>query len=152
MSTGKLIYILLSLLIYLVSYIFRRLIGNNNAYSGFTEVGTFFISFLFLAYLITLLNLDSNVRNYLPDKILTGSWSIYIFLIIISVVPSKNKGIFKFTNVLIMIITLVLLNISRGVINNHLLSIPWLSGFIIGSPLVYLLTVLLGIKTNTDQH
>ncbi|KKT58601.1 MAG: hypothetical protein UX91_C0006G0138 [Candidatus Amesbacteria bacterium GW2011_GWB1_47_19] len=150
LSAGKLIFILLSLLIYLISYGLRRLIAKNNAYSGFTEVGIFFISFLFLAYSITLLNLDSNVRNYLPDKILAGSWSSFIFLIFISVIPLKDKIIFKFVNILIIIFALVLLNIYSGAINNYLQSIPWLSGFIIGSPLFYLLMVLLGLKTNTN--
>lgn len=151
LSAGKIIYLLLSLLIYLVSYVYRRLFAEHTVYSGFSEVGIFFISFLFFAYSIALFNIDSNIRNYLPDKILAGSWSSFIILIIIKVVPSKNKFIFKFVNVLIIIAALALLNFSNGVINNFLQSIPWLSVFIIGSPLVYLFAVLLGLKTNIKK-
>lgn len=151
LRAGKIEYILFSLLVYFISFGYRQLIGIKIGDSGFTEAGIFLISFLFLAYLITLFNLDNEVKNYLPDKILSGSWSSFVFLMIISVIPPRKVGIIKFTIAITIVATLILLNIFNGAINTYLQSISGLSGFLIGFPLIYLLMVLMGLKSNTSK-
>jgi hypothetical protein len=149
---NKQIYLLFSLLIYIASLIVRKVITKSEKNRGFTEIGLLFISPLFLAYLLALLNIDSSVRNYLPDKLLAGSWVSFLFLIVIHILTPDNKTITKFVYILIIVFILFLYYFFGSNINIFFQQYPVLSEIAIGTPLVYLSMVLFGIKSKNTKN
>ena len=63
-QSAKYIFIFWGILIYCFSFIFRKIIFNKENKTHYSELAYFFISFLFLGYLLDLLKLDKNIKNY----------------------------------------------------------------------------------------
>lgn len=149
---NKQIYLLFSLLIYIISLIVRKFITKNENNRGFTEVGQLFISPLFLAYLLAFLNIDSSVRDYLPDKLLAGSWASFLFLIAIHLLTPNDKTNTKFVYILMIALIFLLYYFFGSSINAFFQQYPVLSEITIGTPLVYLSMVLFGIKSKDTKN
>lgn len=112
---------------------------------GFTEPGLLLISFLFFGYLLNLFNIDNNVRNYFPDRMLITSGVAFFSLIIISIFTSGNHSRFKFINIIIMIIILYLLHLNQETITSFMFNNPKISDYIIGTPIIFLGLLLTGL-------
>lgn len=87
---NKLIYLLFSLAVYLVSFVIRHYLIKENKNNRFSELGMFFISMIFLAYSLHIFKIDEQVANYLPDKLLVNSGVGFIFLMIINLLPKRK--------------------------------------------------------------
>ncbi|NMC35554.1 hypothetical protein GYA49_00760 [Candidatus Beckwithbacteria bacterium] len=151
LSSGKFIYLILSLVIYLLGRQYRKHTKKANKNPQFSETGIFLITPLFLAYLLILLGFETSITDYLPDKLITGSG--LIFLMAIFLIPKlyiKNQRLLNLISLFLFIFTILLLIIYQNRINNLLLINPWIAKMIVGSPLVYLFTVITGIDFSKD--
>lgn len=146
----KIIYIFLTVLIFLLSYLSRKYLLKSNK-SKFSEKGIFLIAGLFLAYLIAFLDIDPEVNQFLPEKILLTSGSGFIFLIVISVFLKESREKLKLLNLIFVFVILLLLNNYQYTIELFLENNPWVSKTVIGAPLIYLFTVLAGLRGNINK-
>lgn len=146
LQSGKIIYLFFSFIIYFFSFILRKKLFKVENNKGFTEVGLFFISFLFLGYLLNILKLDSGIRSYFPDKVLINSGVSFIFLFFMYLISSFNQGKLKFINIIVLLTVLFLLQKNQDYINFLFSNNRWISEFIIGTPVVYLGLLLSGLK------
>ena len=76
---NKLIYLLFSLIIYLMSWLIRHYLIKEKNNNRFSELGMFFISMVFLAYSLYIFKIDQQIVNYLPDKLLLNAGAAFIF-------------------------------------------------------------------------
>lgn len=138
---NKLIYLLSSVLIYVVSYFVRRFLIKEKNNSGFTEVGMFFVSMMFLGYTLYLFKIDEQIVNYLPDKLLVNSGAVFIFLLLMNLLPKRESEKLS----ILAILALLAIIIFRGKLDLIFYTYPWVVSLIIGTPYIYLLSILSGI-------
>lgn len=148
---GKIIYLLLATLIYVLSYLIRNKLIHVKYNSGFTEIGIFFITFLFTAYLLYVLGIDKGIASYLPDKILVQSGFAFVLIFLSSfLVGFSKKGVIP-----IFVLILVVLIFSKGqfenYFNNLFLENERISDIIIGFPLIYLTMTVFGLNSLVDN-
>jgi|SRR3989344_1339669 len=146
LQSGKIIYILLSIAIYLLSYFLRNKIFKTKSSLKFTESGMFLLSFLFLAYFLLITGIDSEVENFLPDKVLVQSGIGFIFIISISLFFKEKEAYPKFISIVILVITLTFLYLNQTLINNFFISNSSITKYIIGTPIVYIFLILTGLQ------
>jgi FlaA1/EpsC-like NDP-sugar epimerase len=137
---NKLIYLLFSLIIYLMSWLIRHYLIKEKNNNRFSELGMFFISMVFLAYSLYIFKIDQQIVNYLPDKLLLNSGAAFIFLIIMNLLPKRKSKSSSFLVILVFIILIVF----KDRINSLFYANSWLSSLIIGTPYIYLLSILVG--------
>jgi len=141
-------YLLLAFLIYFASYILRNKILKIKNKLEYSEVGLFFISLLFLAYTLYILKLDSDVVKYLPNKILMYSGSVFVTCVIVYFVSLSRFRSSKISNIILIILVVVIVKLYDNKIDYFFVSNPWISDLIIGTPYLYLFSVLLGLILN----
>jgi len=146
LQSGKFIYILLSGAVYFLSFLVRKILIKAKNNPHFTEAGLFLISPLFVACLLDLLKIDSDIKKYLPDKILLESGTGFIFLIVSSLLSGKKRGAINLAAIFLLIPLVILLNNNQSFINAFLSNNPWIAENIIGFPLIYLFTLLFGLN------
>jgi hypothetical protein len=151
LQSGKIIYIFLCIAIFIISFIVRNFIFHLKNDSGFSEAGIFLISILFVGYLIYFLNIDVEVRNYLPVHLLIESGFTFITIMIISLFSGDSSSKFRFANIIILINTLLFLYANKESINSLVQKFPVVSDLIIGTPIIYLGMVLLGISRKNNK-
>lgn len=139
------------MLIYCFSFFLRNILFEVEKKSGFTEAGLFLISFLFLGYLLNLLNIDKNVKNYFPNKILIDSGVSFIFIFIMSFLSNSSQGKWKFINVIILLTVLYLLQSNNNIITSFMVNNPKVSDIIIGAPIIYLGLLLTGLRNYSPK-
>ena len=137
---NKLIYLLFSLIIYLMSWLIRHYLIKEKNNNRFSELGMFFISMVFLAYSLYIFKIDQQIVNYLPDKLLLNSGAAFIFLIIMNLLPKRKSKSSSFLVILVFIILIVF----KDLINSLFYANSWLTSLIIGTPYIYLLSILVG--------
>ena len=137
---NKLIYLLFSLIIYLMSWLIRHYLIKEKNNNRFSELGMFFISMVFLAYSLYIFKIDQQIVNYLPDKLLLNSGAAFIFLIIMNLLPKRKSKSSSFLVILVFIILIVF----KDRINSLFYANSWLTSLIIGTPYIYLLSILVG--------
>ena len=137
---NKLIYLLFSLIIYLMSWLIRHYLIKEKNNNRFSELGMFFISMVFLAYSLYIFKIDQQIVNYLPDKLLLNSGAAFIFLIIMNLLPKRKSKSSSFLVILVFIILIIF----KDRINSLFYANLWLSSLIIGTPYIYLLSILVG--------
>jgi len=158
LSESKSYYLMLSIFIYISSYLFRKTVLKTKYTKGFTEPGLFLISFLLTAYLLYITGIDRNIKNYLPNEILSQSGFAFIFLILIIFISSFKKEFGKFSLIFLMVILLFVINRYSSYSNTLFLENKYIANLIIGFPLIYLisqvfgLTDLLSAKEESSQH
>lgn len=141
LQSNKPMYLLLSVLIYVISFSIRHFLikGKNN--TGFTEVGMFFVSMIFLAYTLYIFKLDREIVIYLPDKLLINSGAVFIFLLLINLLPKGKSGKLSILTILALLAVIIF----RGKLDSIFYTHPWVISFIIGTPYMYLLSLLAGV-------
>ncbi|HOP39277.1 MAG TPA: hypothetical protein PL154_03395 [Candidatus Woesebacteria bacterium] len=145
---NKLIYLLFSLIIYLMSWLIRHYLIKEKNNNRFSELGMFFISMVFLAYSLYIFKIDQQIVNYLPDKLLLNSGAAFIFLIIMNLLPKRKSKSSSFLVILVFIILIVF----KDRINSLFYANSWLTSLIIGTPYIYLLSILVGThKSSTTS-
>ena len=137
---NKLIYLLFSLIIYLMSWLIRHYLIKEKNNNRFSELGMFFISMVFLAYSLYIFKIDQQIVNYLPDKLLLNSGAAFIFLIIMNLLPKRESKSSSFLVILVFIILIIF----KDRINSLFYANLWLFSLIIGTPYIYLLSILVG--------
>jgi len=137
---NKLIYLLFSLIIYLMSWLIRHYLIKEKNNNRFSELGMFFISMVFLAYSLYIFKIDQQIVNYLPDKLLLNSGAAFIFLIIMNLLPKRKSKSSSFLVILVFIILIIF----KDLINSLFYANSWLTSLIIGTPYIYLLSILVG--------
>ena len=137
---NKLIYLLFSLIIYLMSWLIRHYLIKEKNNNRFSELGMFFISMVFLAYSLYIFKIDQQIANFLPEKLLLNAGAAFIFLIIMNLLPKRESKSSSFLVILVFIILIVF----KDLINSLFYANSWLSSLIIGTPYIYLLSILVG--------
>jgi len=137
---NKLIYLLFSLIIYLMSWLIRHYLIKEKNNNRFSELGMFFISMVFLAYSLYIFKIDQQIVNYLPEKLLLNAGAAFIFLIIMNLLPKRKSKSSSFLVILVFIILIVF----KDLINSLFYANSWLTSLIIGTPYIYLLSILVG--------
>ena len=137
---NKLIYLLFSLIIYLMSWLIRHYLIKEKNNNRFSELGMFFISMVFLAYSLYIFKIDEQIANFLPDKLLLNTGAAFIFLIIMNLLPKRKSKSSSFLVILVFIILIVF----KDLINSLFYANSWLTSLIIGTPYIYLLSILVG--------
>jgi len=137
---NKLIYLLFSLIIYLMSWLIRHYLIKEKNNNRFSELGMFFISMVFLAYSLYIFKIDEQIANFLPDKLLLNTGAVFVFLIIMNLLPKRESKSSSFLVILVFIILIIF----KDRINSLFYANLWLSSLIIGTPYIYLLSILVG--------
>ena len=137
---NKLIYLLFSLIIYLMSWLIRHYLIKEKNNNRFSELGMFFISMVFLAYSLYIFKIDQQIANFLPEKLLLNAGAAFIFLIIMNLLPKRKSKSSSFLVILVFIILIVF----KDRINSLFYANSWLTSLIIGTPYIYLLSILVG--------
>lgn len=148
---NKPIYLLISVLIYVISFSFRRLLFKTEHKIGFSEVGMFFASLIFLAYTLYIFKLDPEIIKYLPDKLLINSGGAFTFLFLMNLFSKEKSRKYSILTFLVLIVVVIF----RSKLDAILQTYPWISSLIIGTPYIYLLLLLVGIqkiKTTNSSH
>ena len=139
---NKFIYLLFCVLIYITSFIVRNFLTKQKHKTGFSEIGMFFVSMVFLAYTLSIFNLDPQITEYLPDRLLINSGASFVVLLCANLMSKKeSKKLRIFT-----LLALVMIIIFRTNIDVLFQTYPWIASFIIGTPYIYLLWLLCGVK------
>jgi len=139
---NKPIYLLICVLIYVISFSFRRFLFKTEHKTGFTEVGIFFTSMIFLAYTLYIFKLDLEIVNYLPNKLLINSGSVFIFLFFMNLLSKEKSEKLSILTFLVFVVAVIF----RSKLDSIFLAYPWIASLIIGTPYVYLLLLLIGIR------
>jgi len=142
LQSNKPMYLLFSVLIYIISFSIRHFIIKGKNDTGFTEVGMFFVSMIFLAYTLYIFKLDQEVITYLPDKLLINSGVVFIFLLLMNLLPKRKSGRLS----ILGIVTLLAVFLFRDKLDLIFYTYPLVTSLIIGTPYVYLLSLLTGIQ------
>jgi len=146
LSAGKFIYVLLSLAVYFFSFLVRKKLFKVEEKSSFTETGLLLISPLFVAYLLYLLKIDVNIKNYLPDKVLLESGALFSFLIVMYFFSGQKWGFFGFLALGLMVALLIFVSNNQSLFNTFFRNNPWIAETIIGFPFIYLFMTLFGVN------
>ena len=102
----------------------------------------FFVSMIFLAYTLYIFKLDQEVITYLPDKLLINSGVVFIFLLLMNLLPKRKSGRLS----ILGIVTLLAVFLFRDKLDLIFYTYPLVTSLIIGTPYVYLLSLLTGIQ------
>lgn len=145
---NKPFYLLLAFFIYLLSYVVRNKLMKVKDKSGFTEVGLFFISLVFLACTLYIFKLDSNVVAYLPYKILINSGGAFVLFFIFNLI---NFSRLRNSKIILIILVMVTAKLYQSKIDSIFVTCPWIASFIIGTPYIYLISVLFGIRLHKND-
>ena len=119
---NKLIYLLFSVLIYVISFVIRHFLVKGKNKTGFTEVGMFFVSMTFLAYTLYIFKLDQQISEYLPDKPLVNSGTVFIFLLVINLLPKGKPARLG----ILAIFGLLVVFILQGKLDSMFYTYPWI--------------------------
>ena len=140
-------YLLFGLLIYGFSYVIRTFITKQKYSVGVTEAGLFFISLVFLAFVLNLTGIDKEVYGNLPNQIFLYSGFTYIGIFLFSLLGNNKKFI-----LLLVVIFLVLqfFQYQQSLLTSFLIAHPNIASFFVGTPYVYLLKLLVGFP-NLNQ-
>lgn len=148
---GKFVYLLGSIIIYIVSFILRVFVLKSRPPKGFTESGMFFLCFTFLAYVLVVFKLDMEIIDYLPDKLLLQSGAAFVMIVAISTLTSVSRAGNDGSNKFRYAFSLTLISITLGIfmfedfLNATLRDAEWLAQTIIGFPIIYLGLLLTGL-------
>lgn len=145
LESSKPSYILLSIIVYIVGFFIRHIVLKTKDQNRYTEPGILFISFLFTAYLLYVLEIDTNIKNYLPAKLLLQSGVAFIFIFLISLMSSLKRELGKIISILLLVTVLIIIQLNQIFIDNLFLNNPRLADLIIGFPVVYLITIVFGL-------
>lgn len=144
-TQSRLWYIGLAVLIYVLSrfvrsYVFKLRTGS----SGFTELGLFFVSFLFIGYFVYALSNDTAIHEYLPNALVLQSGVVFFFIFIASVLSGLGKRLNKAIVLAFMVAVLYGIQRNENGINALFSTNAHVLDLVIGLPLVYLGCVLFG--------
>lgn len=148
---GKFVYLLGSIIIYIVSIILRVFVLKSPLPKGFTEPGMFFLCFTFLAYVLVVFKLDMEIVDYLPDKLLLQSGAAFVMIVAISTFTSvgraHNDGSDKFKYAFSLMLVFLTLGVFlfEDFLNATLRDAEWLTQAVIGFPIIYLGLLLTGL-------
>ncbi len=140
LKTNNGTYLLLTFLVYILSFLVRKFITKNKNKQKFSELGICFISLLFTAYTVYFTGFDNNIATYLPENILAGSGVAFIFLFLVQLLRPKKNSI----HVAPILILFAVLIFFKGVIDSLFITYPYLSTLIIGAPYLYIISILVG--------
>lgn len=146
LQSRQYVYILFSGLIYGFSYFLRNILFKLEKKSGFSEIGLWIISFLFLGYLLSLFNIDNKVRDFFPDKVLLTSGVAFLYIFIGSLLSDNRHKKLKFINIVLFAFSYYFLQTNYRIITTFMLNNPRIADYIIGSPIIYLGLLLTGFK------
>jgi peptidoglycan/LPS O-acetylase OafA/YrhL len=142
---NKPVYLLLSFIIYILSFSIRHFLVKGVKKTEFTEIGLFFVSMVFLAYTLYIFKLDTQIENYLPDKLLINSGTAFVFLLLMNLLPKGKLRVLAIPAFLGLIIF-------RDKLDNVFYIYPWVASLIIGTPYIYLLSLLIGTHKYKDVN
>ena len=154
LTHGKLVYLLGSVILYIVSFVLRVLVLKSPPPKGFTEIGMFFLCFTFLAYVLVVFKLDLQIADYLPDKLFLQSGAAFVMIVAISTITSFDRahgnGSYKFKYAFSLILIFVTLGVFlfEDFLNATLKGADWLAQVVIGFPIIYLGLLLTGLNKN----
>jgi len=145
-------YIPVVFILYLLGLTLRVFVFRTNLDKNVKEPGMFLLSALLLGYLLYIFNLDSNISNYLPDRVLLQSGTSFIFIIAVTLVPRDKSSFIKVIVSLVIIALFFVLKINQNYIDIFFQTHPWIAKTIIGTPIVYLVFLLSGAHILTTPN
>lgn len=145
-QSAKYIFIFLGILIYCFSFIFRKIIFGKENKTHYSELAFFFISFLFLGYLLDLLKLDKNIKNYFPSEILALTGISFLLIFFINFFSGSGKSSGKNYKLVLFLIVFFTLGKYQNEIKLFMSNNHYISDFIIGTPIIYLGFLLTGLN------
>lgn len=151
---GKLVYLLVSIILYTFSFILRVVVLKSPLPKGFTEPGMFFLCFTFLAYVLVVFKLDPEIADYLPDKLLLQSGAAFVMVVAISIITSVYRAHGDGSNKFKYAFSLTLIFVALGIflfedfLNTTLENKAWLAQAVVGFPVIYLGLLLTGLNKN----
>ena len=151
LSSGKIIYIFLSVMIYSLSYLIRKRLSSTKDKPYYSELAMLLISILFTGYLVYLLRLDNGINDYLPTKLLIQSSASFIILVIMRVVSELYDSKTNIVAFVIFMILFFIVMLNEEFINSYSFNHPQIASFIVGSPIIYLLKILTGLPIKLSQ-
>lgn len=141
-QSKKPVYLLVGVVIYVSSFIMRNIILKIKHRVGFSEIGMVFVSLLFLAYTLYFLKIDQEFAMYLPDRLMVNYGGAFILLMLMHIFsPNNNGGMMSVLAFAVMTLVVLFGNKLNLAFQNY----PIIASFVIGTPYVYLLSLLTGM-------
>lgn len=144
---SKLMYLLIPFVIYSLGYLVRKKILRVEDSEGFREPGILLVSFLVTAYILYLTNIDREIENFLPDKLLMKSGSLFFLIILISFIPSLQNIRNKLAITILAIATILYIIFQQTIVDALFQVWPQVVDYIIGIPLLYLISIVFGVRS-----
>jgi hypothetical protein len=116
-------------------------------YGGVTEAGLFLMSFLLTGYLLYLLKIDTDIEKYVPRETLSTLGVLFLIFFILSFLNSTEKTIcILISTLLITLLTIIAISY-MDYAEAFFIRNKTITGLIRGSPLIYLIIIVLGINS-----
>lgn len=144
LENSKIIYLIVSLLVYVLSFLSRKhlkLMGNKS----YTEPGLFFMSISLTGYSAYLLNLEPSIINIIKEELVVPSlYALAAFLVLHYVSSFKNnKNKYVITGMIFILAALVFY--FEKELTSMLITNEMLINLFLGTPVVYLISILFPI-------
>lgn len=139
-STNNLKYLSSILAIYLIGYLIRQKLPQNND-EQLGETGLFLFSAVIFAYILQITGFDTTLSAFIPDQVIIGAAGVYILLLVRELIGYDGRILgFIFMFCLIYLTEVYRIPMEEFLTNNR-----WVIDLVLGVPLVYLTLQITGL-------